>query len=120
MLEQSPHVSVTTRRPCLSDHRRRVACGLILLCLVALAWAGGTQLLRALRLDYEQAMTANARLANRSSNEWTDVEPFPLYDAPFFTTWLLSVFNLLFFPIYLTSRFCAPASEKTSLKKELT
>lgn len=117
MLEPSPHVPVTTRRPCISEHRRRVACGLLLGCLVALAWAGGTHLLRALRLDYVQALAANARLSNFS--DWAGAEPFPLYNAPFFTAWLLTAFNLLFFPVYLTSRFCAPASEKTSLKKEL-
>lgn len=118
MLEPTPHVPVTTRRPCLSEHRRRVACGLLLGCLVALAWAGGTHLLRALHLDYAQALAANARLANHT--EWAGAEPFPLYDAPFFTTWLCTAFNLFFFPVYLTSRFCAPASEKTSLKKEVT
>ncbi|XP_035212391.1 putative thiamine transporter SLC35F3 isoform X2 [Stegodyphus dumicola] len=122
--EPQPYVQVT-RRTCFTEHRKRMSCGLFLTSFVAVSWVGGTHLLRAMYVDYSEALAINAQLNLTATNNPQESERrsamlYPLYNAPFFTTWICTTLNFLFFPVYLTSRFCAPASEKTSLKKELT
>ncbi|KAG8200007.1 hypothetical protein JTE90_006243 [Oedothorax gibbosus] len=117
--DQQPYVQVT-RRSCFTEHRKRLSCGLFLTSFVAVSWMGGTHLLRAMYVDYSQALAANAQALNASQVEGRRAVIYPLYNAPFFTTWVCTTMNVLFFPLYLLSRLCAPASEKTSLKKELT
>ncbi|GFY72613.1 putative thiamine transporter SLC35F3 [Trichonephila inaurata madagascariensis] len=120
--ESQPYVQVT-RRTCFTEHRKRMSCGLFLTSFVAMSWVGGTHLIRALYVDYSQALLANAQKLNITAMKNLDSKSavlFPLYNAPFFTTWICTTLNFFFFPIYLTSRFCAPASEKTSMKKEIT
>ncbi|CAL1275982.1 unnamed protein product [Larinioides sclopetarius] len=123
--ESQPYVQVT-RRTCFTEHRKRMSCGLFLTSFVAVSWVGGTHLLRAMYIDYSLALVANAQKLNMTSmsnlehGEDRSALLYPLYNAPFFTTWVCTTLNFFFFPVYLTSRFCAPASEKTSMKKELT
>lgn len=119
--DAQPYVQVT-RRTCFTEHRKRMSCGLFLTSFVAVSWVGGTHLLRAMYVDYSQALAVNAHTLNLSSYgavEGRSAMLYPLYNAPFFTTWVCTTMNFLFFPLYLVSRFCAPASEKTSMKKEL-
>ncbi|GFQ67908.1 putative thiamine transporter SLC35F3, partial [Trichonephila clavata] len=120
--ESQPYVQVT-RRTCFTEHRKRMSCGLFLTSFVAMSWVGGTHLIRAMYVDYSQALLANAQKLNITAMKNLDSKNavlFPLYNAPFFTTWICTTLNFFFFPIYLTSKFCAPASEKTSMKKEIT
>ncbi|GFT65582.1 putative thiamine transporter SLC35F3 [Nephila pilipes] len=120
--ESQPYVQVT-RRTCFTEHRKRMSCGLFLTSFVAVSWMGGTHLLRAMYVDYSQALLANAQKLNitaRNNLDSKSVVLFPLFNAPFFTTWICTTLNFFFFPIYLISRLCAPASEKTSMKKEIT
>ncbi|XP_054724743.1 putative thiamine transporter SLC35F3 [Uloborus diversus] len=114
----APQQTSSGRRPCMTEHRRRLSCGLFLTSLVGLAWVGGTHLLRAMHVDYASALAANALVANGS---W-EGRPYPLYEAPFFTTWVCASLNCLFYPVYLTAKFCAPAPEQDSpsLKKEIS
>ncbi|KAF8764124.1 hypothetical protein HNY73_022238 [Argiope bruennichi] len=122
--ESQPYVQVT-RRTCFTEHRKRMSCGLFLTSFIAVAWVGGTHLLRALYVDYSQAMAANAlklnltAMRNLEHGENRVAVLFPLFNAPFFTTWFCTSLNFLFFPIYMISRFCAPASEKTPMRKEI-
>ncbi|XP_042899055.1 solute carrier family 35 member F3 isoform X2 [Parasteatoda tepidariorum] len=120
--ETQAYVQVT-RRTCFTEHRKRLSCGLFLTSFVAVAWVGGTHLLRAMYIDYSQAKEANAHIIATAGNQSSDERTYmlyPLYNAPFFTTWVCTTLNFLFFPIYLISRFCAPPSEKTTFKKEIT
>lgn len=127
--ENQPYVPVTGRR-CCTEHRRRVSYGMFLTTFIASCWVGATHLLKAMYVDYTKAIEANALLMNSSalSRHSSTERPgmaapsiaHPVYNAPFFTTWFCTTFNFFFYPVYLTSRFCSPSSDKTSLRKEIT
>lgn len=86
---------IAVGRKCCNENSRKVACGIVMTTLIALSWVGAAHCLKGTYRTKQTYVSAGA-------NETTEI-PF---DAPFFTTWLCTAFNIFFLPVFLLGRQC--------------
>lgn len=116
--DNQPYMKIAGRQ-CCTEHGKKVTYGIILTTVIATAWVGTVHLLK---ITYtSQPNVKNAVRNNTENQRMTTVSPSSAtitYSAPFFTTWFCSMWNCMFFPIFLSLRPCS-SSEKTTVKKIL-
>ncbi|XP_076349778.1 solute carrier family 35 member F3-like [Tachypleus tridentatus] len=94
---------------CCSERLRRSAIGILLTLLLASSWIGVAHMLK---LTYITSYRFTSDTVQNSTNEYTEDSKINFdtrlqltkFNAPFFTTWFCTLWNIFFFPIYLGSR----------------
>ncbi|XP_023243549.1 putative thiamine transporter SLC35F3 [Centruroides sculpturatus] len=116
--DNQPYMKIAGRQ-CCTEHGKKVTYGIILTTVIATAWVGTVHLLK---ITYTTQPNVKNAVKNTTENQrMTTVSPSTgtiTYSAPFFTTWFCSMWNCMFFPIFLSLRPCS-SSEKTTVKKIL-
>ncbi|XP_022686706.1 solute carrier family 35 member F4-like isoform X4 [Varroa jacobsoni] len=113
---------IAVSRKCCTENSRKVAAGVLMTVLIALSWVGAAHCLkgtynrprnRTRLLDDTGLVSGQTTLELGSSSNQSDeitqgndvADGLP-FDAPFFTTWLCTAFNVFFLPVFLIGRQC--------------
>ncbi|OQR66935.1 solute carrier family 35 member F3-like [Tropilaelaps mercedesae] len=113
---------IAVGRKCCTENSRKVAAGVVMTALIALSWVGAAHCLKGTynrprnrtRLVDDPAVVSGQSMTDfgTASNQSDDMllgNGIPddiLFDAPFFTTWLCTAFNVFFLPVFLIGRQC--------------
>ncbi|XP_028966467.1 putative thiamine transporter SLC35F3 [Galendromus occidentalis] len=93
---------IAVGRRCCTENSRKVAAGIVMTALIALSWVGAAH---CLKQTYNRPRNRTRLVEDTSADNSTEAEFIP-FDAPFFTTWLCTAFNVLFLPVFLIGRQC--------------
>ncbi|XP_029161670.1 putative thiamine transporter SLC35F3 isoform X2 [Nylanderia fulva] len=112
---QRPSSISTCFASCCAESAKKIYFGVCVTICVTASWVGATHCIKYLYFHKSDKISQTSVTANSSANDLPHQHITLAYDAPFFTTWFCTNWEVLYFPVYFICRAtrtkCASPSE---------